>query len=351
MIMEYGKDCGNEFHLMLMSKAPIPTESVEKLQSAQITRFNQLDTSNLSDLGVSKKRLAYRGVIHQLPGDTLAECITRLITQSLGPKNDSISKLDPVTLLGILVDAMLNKSKTSHSPFPKAAEESATNAAIAFVSYAIRADADLQDTQSMFSALSKNIEEAISLGKEDFEGVLFDGTDSNNFKLKSQEEQRDALNTHNPAPTGTIVPAHPQDTAASLVHELIRKSGEIYNPEGKAEGGAPILEGETAEFRQQRLEQDIRILKNLGGDEGLFLGKNNGLISHSQRQQAIKAYFVSEYGGPTTELDRLKADIDNMHKQDGDISKFLGNERRLINHDDRQQVINRENEPANTHRR
>ena len=43
MIQNYGKDCGNEFHLMLMSKSPIPTESVEKLQSAQMARFNQFD--------------------------------------------------------------------------------------------------------------------------------------------------------------------------------------------------------------------------------------------------------------------------------------------------------------------
>ena len=244
---------------------------------------------------------AHTNVLQALPTKQQAEAITKL-TQ-IGNSQASFEwNIDNKSFLASIIKKVLVEK---HSP-TKAKEPSAFESATQFVNSATSADADPRKTQQMLLELTAQFN------------------------------------------ASAIVPDHHENTTVSNTHDLIRKSSEIYNPEGKAEGGAPILEGQTAEFRQQRLEQDIQILKKLGGNEGLFLGKNKGLINHSQRQQAIKAYFIRRYSSPTKELERLKVDIDDMHKQDGDISKFLGNEGRLINHNERQEIINRENKPVNS---
>jgi hypothetical protein len=92
-------------------------------------------------------------------------------------------------------------------------------------------------------------------------------------------------------------------------------------------------------MRQERLEEDVLMLKRLGGDTKEFLGVNEGLVSHADRKAVLGQLFVKKFKGVTTKLTQLEADIDSMNKADGSLSDFVGHNGGLIKHQDRCDAI------------
>ncbi len=116
-------------------------------------------------------------------------------------------------------------------------------------------------------------------------------------------------------------------------------ASEIYNIDREPGLGAPIALGETAEMRQERLEEDVLLLKRLGGDTKQFLGVNEGLVSHADRNEVLKRLFVDKFEKVTTDQLQLEGDIDSMNEADGSLSDFIGQNGGLIAHNDRCDAI------------